>query len=368
MNSIKSPGNLPIIFQYRWLWHVLFWIAVYGGYTISYGGYGDLNYLHEAHVNAGLLPIRIIFTYLFIYLLIPRLLLKKKYKAFALATIIHAIVMGFCIWMFYYFVYYLPGLSESSNESDKLPVFYAGKIFVSIISNYAIPLSAATIKLFKWWYLDQQYKVQLEKDRLASELKYLKAQVHPHFLFNTLNNLYALTLKKSPNAPDIVLKLSSLLDYMLYHTNAKYVLLEKEINILENYLDLEKLRYGDRLELNYNVIGDISGYNIAPLTLFPFIENAFKHGASKDSTAPKINITIITEKEQLILKVANSINNNKVAETGESNGLGLKNIKRQLDLVYPHNHNLDITANHNNFAIELTLKCKGINEDKMFNC
>ncbi len=345
--------GLPVIFRHRVLWHVLFWLLVYTGYTISYGGYGAGNYRYEAVINALLMPIRILFTYLFIYFILPRFLMNRRYTAFIGVTALHAFLMGFFIWLTYYFIH-IPDYTTHGG----FPVFYFPKIFVSIISNYAIPVSAAMITLFKSWYLDQQYKMRLEKEKLASELKYLKAQIHPHFLFNTLNNLYALTLKNSKKAPDIVLKLSGLLDYMLYHTNTNQVALEKELAVIDNYIELEKIRYGDRLDLQYHIEGDISSCRIAPLTIFPFVENAFKHGASNDVSRPVIAIDIKTDGNIFSLKVENSVPQRRTEDNNHSNGLGLENIKKQLALVYPDKHKLQIDADQKFFRILLTINCQ----------
>lgn len=324
---------------------------MYAAYTISYGGYGSGDYYYEAIINGILLPVRMLFTYVMIYLILPKFLLRRKYREFFGLTLLHAFLFGFTIWIFFYKFIHIEGYTSHSNY----PVFYFPKIFVSIIGNYGIPLLAIIIKIFKWWYLDQQYKLQLEKEKLASEIKYLKAQIHPHFLFNTLNNLYALTLKKSKDAPDVVIKLSNILDYMLYHTGAERVSLEKEIEILNSYIELEKIRYGERLEFDFQINGNTGTYQIAPLILFPFIENAFKHGASEDTSNPKVLVNLSINEEKLELNVENSIPPGKKPEPDNGNGIGLRNIRRQLSLLYPESHNLDVSVEESRFLVTLNL-------------
>ncbi len=353
--------NLPIIFRHRYLWHVLFWIVMYLGYVINYGGYGNGDYIGEAIINAVLLPVRMLFTYIMLYLLLPALFLKKKYKKFILVTLAHAFLFGLTIWLALRFCISIKDYVCYS----KYPVFYFHKIFVSIVGNYGITLVAMIFKLFKWWYLDQQYKVELEREKLASELKYLKGQIHPHFLFNTLNNLYALTLKNSNQASDVVLKLSSLLDYMLYCSNLETVKLEKELGILESYIDLEKIRYGDRLNLEYKINGDASKIEVAPLVLFPFVENAFKHGASKDRANPNIKITVNIVNSCVELQVINSLPSELKEEDNSNGGIGLKNIRRQLDLLYPDNHELKVEKKNNTYKVVLKINCK--NENNLAN-
>lgn len=347
--------DLPIIFRHRILWHVLFWIVIYLGYVISYGGYGQGNYEYEAIINGALLPIRILFSYLLIYFILPKFLIKKKYPQFFIATAIHAFLFGLFIWLTFKLAIDIKGYACY----EEYPIFYWNKIFVSVISNYGVPLAAMLLKLFKWWYKDQLYKNELQQEKLVNELKYLKGQIHPHFLFNTLNNLYALTLRNTGEASDVVLKLSSMLDYMLYHSNAERVPIEKELGILENYIELEKIRYGDRLKLSYEVRGDKNNIEVAPLILFPFVENAFKHGASIDRTSPEIDIFIELEANLVKVQVKNSIPKEKLidARNKSGNGIGLKNIKRQLELLYPDKYKLDVNIEDKYYKVKLSLMC-----------
>lgn len=188
---------------------------------------------------------------------------------------------------------------------------------------------------------------------IEAELKFLKSQIHPHFLFNTLNNLYALTLKKSDLAPDMVLKLSEMLDYMLYHSNEKEVLLKEEIELIRAYLELEKIRYGTRLHLTTTIQGDSNGRYIAPLLLLPFVENSFKHGASS-KTDPQIDLFIGINDSFLELNIANTYQEQSVESYTE--GIGLKNIQRRLEIQYKDRYELDMSTNDGLFKVEFRLK------------
>lgn len=346
-----KQNDLPIIFRHRILWHVVFWIVIYLAYVISYGGYAD-TFASEFITNAVLLPVRMLFTYLLLYMLLP-MLMKKQYEKFFIFMAIHAFLYGLTLWVVFREYLYLTGDTEIHNY----PIFKFPKIFVQIISNIGVPFLAGMLKVFKWWYIDQQYKVQMENEKLESELKFLKAQINPHFLFNTLNNLYALTLQNSQKASDVVIKLSGLLDYMLYHAKEKSVTLDKELTIIENYIELEKIRYGERLDLIYDIKGDTKNIQVAPLILIPFVENAFKHGASNDRTNPVIKIFVEVLESCVQLKVSNSIPKHSQVNPENGNGIGLKNIQRQLQLMYPKAHELDIDITEGIYTVELKLNC-----------
>ncbi len=344
-----TKKKLPVFFRYRWLWHILFWVAIYLAYSLTYGGYWG-HYHEEFVINLTLLPIRIIGTYTLIYLLLPIILDKKQFVKFSILVAVHAFLYGLLIWLTLRFANLFPSYSDYSQY----PVFYVPKIFNKIISNYGIPVVAATIVIFKKWYIDELNTKKLAQEKLEAELKFLKSQIHPHFLFNTLNNLYALTLIKSEKTPDIVLKLSGLLDYMLYNSNVEFVSLEKEIEILESYLELEKLRYDKRLDLQYHLEGNTKNKQIAPLILLPFIENSFKHGASNDRATPKVIIKIRVADEFLNLYVFNSTPA-KSSEEKVNEGIGLKNVRRRLELIYPGAHNLECARKPKQFEVDLKI-------------
>ena len=213
------------------------------------------------------------------------------------------------------------------------------------------------IKWFKYGYVQQQNTNKLAEEKLAAELKFLKAQVHPHFLFNTLNNLYALTLKKSAEAPEMVLELSELLNYMLYECNAERVGLKKELKLVQDYIDLEKLRYGDRLNASFNVKGEAGSIELAPLIILPFVENAFKHGVSDVLEESWVSIDLEIKQNYITLKVENSKSN--LEETDDrfayKEGIGLTNVKRRLELLYPSQYQFEIHESESSYLVVLKL-------------
>lgn len=184
------------------------------------------------------------------------------------------------------------------------------------------------------------------------ELQYLKKQIHPHFLFNTLNTIYGFALKRSKNTPDIILKLSNLLDYILYQVNQPMVSLKEEMMHIEEYIALEKIRFQDTLKVTFQPLQDTGGQQIAPMLFLPFVENAFKHGQIVNGFL-RVDIQIRQEKDQLRFSIKNSIKNNEDL-TGRQ-GIGLENIKKRLNLVYPKNHSLHIESEDGWFSVSLTL-------------
>lgn len=197
-----------------------------------------------------------------------------------------------------------------------------------------IAMFGGFIKFFKYWFVEQIQKQQAESEKLTAELELLKAQLHPHFLFNTLNNLYSLVYEKSDKAPKMLMRLSGLLSYVLYECKADEVLLTKTISFIKDYVTLEKERYGDRLDVSLNFSGDIENRRIAPMLLQPFIENAFKHGTSEQLGKVWMSIDLSVKGNHLYFKVINSCDNSPAADP-EKKGVGIENVRKRLELLYP---------------------------------
>ena len=189
-----------------------------------------------------------------------------------------------------------------------------------------------------------------------AELKLLKAQIHPHFLFNTLNNLYGLTLEKSDDAPDLVLKLSEILDYILYRCDEKSVPLSEEINNLKNYIEIEKIRYSENLKLDLNFPQETNNLQIAPLIVLPFVENAFKHGVSKFPGIAFVKIKMVVEDKTLVFDIENTRNKDVTKNDNYSKGIGLVNVRKRLDLMYPEKYKLNIKELEEIFSVNLAIK------------
>jgi len=246
-------------------------------------------------------------------------------------------------------------------------VLYQSKVLenqlYTFLSLAFVGVSASIYRIILEWFFQQNLKNEQERERLQSELEFLKSQINPHFLFNTLNSLYALTLKKSEQSSSIVLKLSEMLRYMLYECNVNLVLLSKELNYIYNYIELERIRYGIKPDIKFEIKGNEENQLIAPLLLMPFIENAFKHGINNQFEAGYIHIFIEVKQGSLKLEVVNS-------KSGESDeftttkpgGIGLINVKRRLDILYPDGYFWEVENQKDFYRVALKLRLHNIHE------
>lgn len=353
-----------MILQGRWgriILHVTFWLLVFLLMTSIYAV--QSTYWESFHNNLFYTPVHLIYYYVLAYVIIPKYLLAKKYDTFAivlilwifLITVINRIV-GILI-INPYMVKQLPVIDWSFQETDHYSFFSKLTHLESFVAAFRgvnmVIWIALGIKLFKMWHERRQ-------SALEAELSALKAQVHPHFLFNTLNNLYALSLNNSPKSPEVILGLSDILRYMLYECNTEMVSLQKEVLMLQQYMSLEKLRYEDRLDVNLAISGVLQDKQIAPLLLLPFIENAFKHGASEKRGQAWINIDIAVTETSLRLKVSNGKPDDAIREEDRQIGhIGLQNVRKRLDLLYPSRHQLKIVDDESAFLIVLDVDLQG---------
>lgn len=346
----------------RTLTHLVFWAVflLINGLVWAYirsFDYGTDNpafYLQPLNTELLNLPSWLFGVYVNLYVLIPQLLVTKKYTRYLVSFAVLYVVTS--IMIRYVHIHYANAIFPSYSDNQGIwDLFLLGR--VAILHLAPIMLITTIIKLWQMWYYQQKNSQALMKEKMEAELNYLKAQVHPHFLFNTLNNLYSLTLQKSDAAPNIVLKLSELISYMLYDSQANSIALQKEIEHVQNYITLEKLRYGNRLDVSFNVSGNTDRRQIAPLLLVPFVENAFKHGASNEIKNAWITIDLKIKDRMLIVKVENSKSNGMIAHDRQSyrNGIGLRNVQRRLDLLYPGNHELNIEDDSAHYAVDLKL-------------
>jgi LytS/YehU family sensor histidine kinase len=219
---------------------------------------------------------------------------------------------------------------------------------------------ASSIKIAKNWLVSQQRQQNLMKEKLEidlqlreSELRFLKSQINPHFLFNALNNLYSLTLEKSEKAPDVVLKISSILDYVLYECNVPQIDLDREISNINDYIDLQKIRYGDDTDISVTVKGETGNAKIAPLLILPLVENAFKHGLDKNVGKGYIEIDIdVDEDKNFVSVIKNSLKGEK---NHNKEGIGILNLRKRLELQYPGKYEFDLQINDDSCVTRLSL-------------
>lgn len=292
-------------------------------------------------------PAFILYSYPIMYWMIPSYLLKEKYLQFSILLLVWAIAGYFLNYLFRLNVLFpfMELLHEKTGSRN--PWGTTSYLAMNVMAGFC-----CTITLFKYWIKKQQEWMQAEKEKVTAELQLLKAQVHPHFLFNTLNNIYSVSLETSPKTSQLILKLSSLLNYILYECKTEHVLLEKEIKVMKDYIDLEKERYANKLEISLNIEGDIRDKYIAPLLLLPFLENAFKHGTSEQLEKPWLSMNLAVNNNTLRCKIANS--KNEDVQINEM-GIGIMNVKKRLALLYPGMYQLEINNEGDFFVVSLIL-------------
>ena len=228
---------------------------------------------------------------------------------------------------------------------------------IYFLSSFLIAGGSTVLKVFSDWVRYQRDRQILEKQTMQSELRFLRSQINPHFLFNTLNSLYALTLKQSEKAPEIVIKLSEMMRYMLYECNEKRVPLSKEVNYIQNYLDLEKLRHGNNVDIKFDLEGQVNHQMIAPLMFIPFLENSFKHGLKNQIEPGFVDIKMNVGIEKVGVNIENSRSQNLPSQIHKrSGGIGLKNVQRRLNILYPNKHQLSISETPKTYSIQLQIE------------
>ncbi|OCB68443.1 histidine kinase [Flavobacterium piscis] len=315
----------------------------------------------------------IILFYLNYFYLVPVLLLEKKYWLYF--VFVFALILLFMIIRINYFI---PDFSQvrqlkPSNIMHTIPpedfkLMYKGRrvraavlatrqpLFFKIGPSFfyiLIITISAIIRTLTEFYNNQQNKLIAETHRTNTELIYLRKQTNPHFLFNSLNSIYSLAHKKSDLVPDAIVTLSELMRYMLYETDNKTVALEKEVNYIQNYIELQKLRLNNIEDIIINVHGDTRNKFIEPLLLISFVENAFKYGTDYKGAA-HVKIKIFILENSLDFWIENTIEN--YIKDPENSGIGLVNIQNRLDLLYPNAHELNITQDNQYYRVHLNLK------------
>jgi hypothetical protein len=341
---------------YRLTRHLLFWLLYFTCLapldTEYYSVKGIL------HINVSWMPLTMLNIFVTLYWLVPRYLMRSKLKLFVLlygGWMLMEIPLGFLTHLYLTYPYcWPPGPRPTLRQA--LPEIL--DIYPLVIVN-AVTLFAVFIRMFKFWRVEQLQKLQMKKEKTDAELQLLRAQLHPHFLFNTLNNLYTLILEKSSKAPGMLSRLSAILSYVLNDCQATEVQLKKEIAFCRDYIELETERYGDRLDLCVEFPDDIGGTAdigdrlIAPMLFQPFIENAFKHGAAEQVGKVWMSIALSVRNDQLLFRVINSAD--LTVRERPAGGIGIANIKRRLDLLYPDRYQLIREQDEDKHFISLTI-------------
>ena len=373
--KILKLSGLQFVFSEKRGWkvyrHFSFWLCwyIFQVYLYSFTPSPILlrvDFPERIRINLGesfwfILP-NLFLAYSVMYLVIPRLIIPAKYlkATFAIIgliilTAILSAAISLTIIEHMRHAYLISHAEIFNGAIPETP--FKIQLFQALISGLRGSITigglAAAIKLTKYFYLKQEHALILEKQNAISELHSLKAQLHPHFLFNTINNIYSHTQDTAPVAADMLLQLSSLLRYILYSCNEPLVPLGQEIAMINDYIELERKRYGNSLEVSLKLPDVVKGHCIAPLLILPFVENCFKHGASSMLSHPWINIDIKLTGKLLRMKF---INGRLITTSINNEGIGIENVRRRLELLYPNEYRLDIIGDDDVYVVNLEIK------------
>lgn len=336
--------------------HILFWLSyilLYAGMKVFFAGSSDMVYppvtrfLRFVLLEVIFLPWKAIPFYVLFYVLIPRFLEQKAYLKI---TFWFLLVLFACLLAYRSMI--VPVNQLYYNETPDFQIYSFERMLFSLTEILPAIALAATAKLFKSRINALQKMEALRTEKREAELNFLKAQTNPHFLFNTLNNLYGLARKQDENTAPAIMKLADLMRYILYECKSETIPIAKEIEIIEAYIELEKLRYDDSLQVEFKQEIDDLQQPIAPLILLPFVENAFKHGAGENRFGTTIHIELKMQAGKIRFSIENSIDQR---EESLREGIGLQNVRRQLELIYGEGFELDIQAEGGVFRVDLKI-------------
>jgi hypothetical protein len=332
--------------------HILYWVAFWLLFAYTYS-HVDGNLGKYLIVESLLLPARIVATYTAFWFFERSAGLGARKTLIAFLGTASAVFAGGMVNRIIKMAYVVPVLFPEKEPDYS---FWDLNMVYDVFDVVLTCFIALSIRM----YFRQQNLLRQEEtlrsEKLQAELQALKNQIHPHFLFNTINNLYALARVKSDKTAPVALQLAQMLRYILYESNQKTVPLQQEIKLLEDYIALEKLRYDDdRLQVNFQVSSDHPEQTIAPLLLLPLVENAFKHGVSEQYDNAVISIAIVLKNSVLEMNIENTLPEEPVYEAP---GLGQKNMRRQLELIYPGRHSLEFDRDHEKFRARLVVNLK----------
>ncbi|MCX6242914.1 MAG: histidine kinase [Bacteroidetes bacterium] len=333
--------------KYKIIIHVVFWLYIFNQAAFPYYINKSDSFLVPdliIHMLTGMLAFYV-FYFSFKYLF----QLNNKFISILIGLALAGLILAGRIGMEYSFWRYLVHYDITKLKVGREWIFDDIRLII-IFFIYSL-----LIRLAINWYENQKLQADFINQKQVSELALLRSQVNPHFFFNTLNNIYSLVYQKSDDAPEAVMKLSSIMRYMLYDATTDKVLLEKEIEYLKSFIELEKLRLRNKEFVSLDINGSAEGLTIAPMLLIPFVENAFKH-ASRTVPAPGIIVRLDIRPIEIKFEVKNFIRKNQQAPTDQQGGIGLSNIRRRLELLYPQKYSLDIKPDGDVFCVKLIIR------------
>ena len=333
--------------------HILFWVAVWF-FFVYFFSYNSDDWEYISWFSSSLLIPTMVVAYIMVYFLIPKYLLSKRYLLFALYSFYTFVFSSYLIMLaIYACLFFLLGFDTSN-----MPPMSKNYVFILILVYLVVVLISFVNVLnhsFKAISRNKELQNKILNTQLQlkeQELHYLKMQIHPHFLFNTLNTIYGFAIKQSKQTPEIILKLSNLLDYILYQVNKPKVSLKEEVLHIKEYIDLEKIRFQDSLRVTFSSTTISEQIEIAPMLMIPFVENAFKHGSLRDGFL-SVEIQIKVAGDRVDFEIRNT--SSEQADNNHNSGIGLENIRKRLELHYPNNYELNMNNQKNWYVVNLSI-------------
>jgi two-component system sensor histidine kinase AlgZ len=336
------------------LMHLSFW-CVYLSFFIyqvsSRGGKQDVDWERVLTVVTIQVSFAMLIGYLNYFFLLPKFLAEKKWRRYFLQfAVIFALLITLRMQVERYII-------DGYEHQEQNQYLYSSRFIIHVVTtNFFIVVFLGMIRFAVEWFEFEAHKKNVENERLTAELNFLKAQINPHFLFNTLNNLYYLAYTQSANTTEVIAKLSQMMRYMIYDSNYPQVPLSKEIEYMQNYISLERLRLNDQIPIEFKQEGTTSNdILITPLIFITFLENAFKHGVSNSHSGAWVKIYIQLKGKECTYTVENSKIPTSKPEAEEKSGIGLQNVRRRLELSYPNRHQLQVKDLPDRYIVELKI-------------
>ena len=336
------------IFTRYKLHHILFWVLLFAAWY--YFRYEDFSSTRTAFrmVSVKVIDLAVL-VYTTNYLLIPRLLYKKKYVTFGLVYLL--LVISFSVLKMY-----VEGRIMNRPDMISWGPDLKARVYDNIIPHFLLVSTGAAFKIMIDYARAQKRLGDMAKENAETELNFLKSQINPHFLFNSLNSVYFLIDKDNPDARNALHKFSEMLRYQLYECNGSKIPVEKEISYLKDYVDLQRLRGDENCLIDFNYSPEVKDFMIEPLLLVPFVENSFKHLSHFTNGHPNsVRIDIRRDKSEFIFSVVNTTESHPTNDLYKNGGIGLPNVKRRLELLYPGKHRFSAQHIGNHFEVRLSL-------------
>ncbi|CAN5366526.1 histidine kinase [soil metagenome] len=331
--------------------HLSFWCVYFSFFLYRISGHqrgAELDWGFVFSIAAIAIFFTMTIAYINYFFLLPRFLKKKNFAQYLLELApLFAIIIFARVYVERILITFYNYPREYANSSRFI-------IQISLITLFIV-IFVAMLRFAEDWFFLEAKRKEVENEKLTAELNFLKAQINPHFLFNTLNNLYYLAFTKSENTTEVIAKLSQMMRYMIYDSNHPKVLLSKEIEYMQNYISLERLRLNNEIKICFEVNGDPGNIKVVPLIFITFLENAFKHGVSNNNPEAWVKVKIKIDGEECLYTVENSKAYNKKSDIEEKSGIGLQNVNRRLDLSYPDQYKLNVDDHNGQYSVQLKL-------------